>query len=153
MTRSISQNTQNDLRVLKWNIQRPDNTGGRPQLLNKAIKSLMKRMIILGRLKSNVEVVGYFKAICPRLTYNTILNALKSIYSKPDKKERCLFCQQNTGKHAWIGYLLIDTGLLTTGERLSSLRSRKSTFGALMDLNSIGVCLEANYNFILRFQP
>ncbi|KAG1410032.1 hypothetical protein G6F60_000153 [Rhizopus arrhizus] len=82
MTRSISQNTQNDLRVLKWNIQRPDNTGGRPQLLNKAIKSLMKRMIILGRLKSNVEVVGYFKAICPRLTYNTILNALKTKHGK-----------------------------------------------------------------------
>jgi predicted site-specific integrase-resolvase len=107
MTRFIFQNTQNDLRVLlesdlsyeeianrltlskatvhryckKWNIQRPDNTDGRPQLLNKTIKSLMKRMIILGRLKSNVEVVDYFRAIYPRLTYNTILNALKSIDS------------------------------------------------------------------------
>ncbi|KAG0745394.1 hypothetical protein G6F57_002126 [Rhizopus arrhizus] len=114
MTRSISQDTQNDLRVLlesdlsyeeianrltlskatvhryckKWNIRRPDNTGGRPQLLNQSIKSLMKRMIILGRLKSNVEVVDYFKAIYPGLTYNAILNALKNINSKPDKKVR-----------------------------------------------------------------
>ncbi|KAG1144455.1 hypothetical protein G6F37_012295 [Rhizopus arrhizus] len=73
MTRSISQDTQNDLRVLlesdlsyedianrltlskatvhryckKWNIQRPDNTGGRPQILTEASKSLMKRMVDL----------------------------------------------------------------------------------------------------------
>jgi predicted transcriptional regulator len=101
MTRSISQDTQNDLRVLlesdlsyeeianrltlskatvqryckKWNIQRPHNTGGRPQILTEASKSLMKRMVILGRLKSGVEVFDYFKAIYPRLTYNTTLNA------------------------------------------------------------------------------
>ncbi|KAG1137158.1 hypothetical protein G6F37_010967 [Rhizopus arrhizus] len=105
MTRSISQDTQNDLRVLlesdlsyeeianrltlskatvhryckKWNIQRPDNTGGRPQILTEASKSLMKRMVILGRLKSGVVVFDYFKAIYPRLTYNTTLNALKSL--------------------------------------------------------------------------
>ncbi|KAG0778309.1 hypothetical protein G6F16_005185 [Rhizopus arrhizus] len=92
MTRSISQDTQNDLRVLlesdlsyeeianrltlskatvhryckKWNIQRPDNTGGRPQILTEASKSLMRRMVILGRLKSGVEVFDYFKAIYPR---------------------------------------------------------------------------------------
>ncbi|KAG0846568.1 hypothetical protein G6F17_012953 [Rhizopus arrhizus] len=140
MTRSISQDTQNDLRVLlesdlsyeeianrltlskatvhryckKWNIQRPDNTGGRPQILTEASKSLMKRMD-----------------------------------SKPDQKERYLFCQQNTGKHAWNGHLLTGTGLLTTGERLSSLTSRKSTFGALMELNSIGVYLEAHYSLIM----
>ncbi|KAG0754701.1 hypothetical protein G6F16_011908 [Rhizopus arrhizus] len=93
MTRSISQDTQNDLRVLlesdlsyeeiadrltlskatvhqyckKWNIQRPDNTGGRPQILTKTSKSIMKKMIILGRLKSAVEVFDYFKAIYPRI--------------------------------------------------------------------------------------
>ncbi|KAG1035756.1 hypothetical protein G6F43_013175 [Rhizopus delemar] len=70
MTRSISQDTQNNLRVLlepdlsfeeiadrltlskatvhryckKWNIQIPENTGGRPQILTEASKSLMKRM-------------------------------------------------------------------------------------------------------------
>ncbi|KAG1494619.1 hypothetical protein G6F46_012333 [Rhizopus delemar] len=70
MTRSISQDTQNNLRVLpdtdlsyeeiadrltlskatvhryckKWNIQRSENTGGRPQILTEASKSLMKRM-------------------------------------------------------------------------------------------------------------
>ncbi|KAG1145923.1 hypothetical protein G6F37_007120 [Rhizopus arrhizus] len=68
-----SQDTQNDLRVLlesdlsyeeianrltlskatvhryckKWNIQRPDNTGGRPQILTEASKFLMKRMVPL----------------------------------------------------------------------------------------------------------
>ncbi|KAG1393941.1 hypothetical protein G6F60_011194 [Rhizopus arrhizus] len=140
MTHSVSQGTQNNLGVLleiglyyekianrltpsktivhryckKWNIQRPDNTGGRPQILTEASKSLMKRMD-----------------------------------SKPDQKEKYLFCQQNTGKHAWNGHLLTSTGLLTTGERLSSLTSRKSTFGALMELNSIGVCLEAHYSLIM----
>ncbi|KAG1135943.1 hypothetical protein G6F37_010979 [Rhizopus arrhizus] len=114
MTRSISQDTQNDLRVLlesdlsyeeianrltlskatvhryckKWNIQRPDNTCGQSQILTEASQSLMKRMITLGRLKSDVEVFDYFKAIYPRLTYNTTLNALKRLGFKARQKRK-----------------------------------------------------------------
>jgi transposase len=117
MTRSISQDTQNDLRVLvetylsyegivnrltlskatihryckKWNIQRPDNSGGRPQILTEASKSLMKRMVILERLKPGVEAFDYFKAIYPRFTYNTTLNALKSLIQNPTKKKGTSF--------------------------------------------------------------
>jgi hypothetical protein len=57
---------------------RPDNTGGRPQILTEASKSLMKRVIDLERLKSGVEIFDYLKDIYPRLAYNTAINALKS---------------------------------------------------------------------------
>src|SRR6478609_4963933 len=129
MTRSISQDTQNDLRVLlesdlsyeeianrltlskatvhryckKWNIQRPDNTGGRPQILTEASKSLMRRMVILGRLKSGVEVFDYFKAIYPRLTYNTTLNALKSLgfKARPKRKVPLLSAKHRKARLEW----------------------------------------------------
>ncbi|KAG0929140.1 hypothetical protein G6F30_012123 [Rhizopus arrhizus] len=129
MTRSISQDTQNDLRVLlesdlsyeeianrltlskatvhryckKWNIQRPDNTGGRPQILTEASKSLMKRMVILGQLKSGVEVFDYFKAIYPRLTYNTTLNALKSLgfKARPKRKVPLLSAKHRKARLEW----------------------------------------------------
>ncbi|KAG1143474.1 hypothetical protein G6F37_006338 [Rhizopus arrhizus] len=89
-------------------------------------------MVILERLKSDVEIFDYFKAI----------------YLSPTKKKGTSY-QQNTGNHAWNGHLLTDTGLLTTEKRLSSLTNRKSTFGALMELNSIGVYLEAHYSLII----
>ncbi|EIE83290.1 hypothetical protein RO3G_07995 [Rhizopus delemar RA 99-880] len=129
MTRSISQDTQNDLRVLldtdlsyeeiadrltlskatvhryckKWNIQRLDNTGGRPPILTEASKSLMKRMVILGRLKSGVEVFEYFRAIYPRLTYNTTLNALKSLgfKARPKRKVPLLSAKHRKARLDW----------------------------------------------------
>ncbi|KAG1276163.1 hypothetical protein G6F66_012607 [Rhizopus arrhizus] len=99
MTRSISQDTQNDLRVLL----EPDNTGGRPQILTEASKSLMKRMVILGRLKSGVEVFDYFKAIYPRLTYNTTLNALKSLgfKARPKRKVPLLSAKHRKARLEW----------------------------------------------------
>ncbi|KAG0756420.1 hypothetical protein G6F24_011163 [Rhizopus arrhizus] len=129
MTHSVSQGTQNNLGVLleiglyyekianrltpsktivhryckKWNIQRPDNTGGRPQTLTEASKSLMKRMVILGRLKSGVEVFDYFKAIYPRLTYNTTLNALKSLgfKARPKRKVPLLSAKHRKARLEW----------------------------------------------------
>ncbi|KAG1135725.1 hypothetical protein G6F38_012577 [Rhizopus arrhizus] len=87
----------------KWNIQRPDNIGGQPQILTEASKSLMKRMVILGRLKSGVEVFNYFKAIYPRLTYNTTLNALKGLGFKaqPKRKVPLLSAKHRKARLEW----------------------------------------------------
>ncbi|EIE79231.1 hypothetical protein RO3G_16426 [Rhizopus delemar RA 99-880] len=175
MARSISQDTQNDLRVLletdlsyeeiadrltlskatvhryckKWNIQRPDNTGGRPSILTEASKSLMKRMVILGRLKSGVEVFDYFKAIYPRLTYNTTLNALKSLgfKARPKRKVPLLSAKHRKARLDWA----LAHRYWTTDDWRKVIFSDESKINVwvLMELNSTGVCLEAHYSLIM----
>ncbi|KAG1366033.1 hypothetical protein G6F61_013377 [Rhizopus arrhizus] len=60
-------------------------------------------MVILGRLKSGVEVFDYFKAIYPRLTYNTTLNALKSLgfKARPKRKVPLLSAKHRKAHLKW----------------------------------------------------
>ncbi|KAG0752864.1 hypothetical protein G6F24_013329 [Rhizopus arrhizus] len=60
-------------------------------------------MVILGRLKSGVEVFDYFKAIYPRLTYNTTLNALKSLgfKARPKRKVPLLSAKHRKARLEW----------------------------------------------------
>lgn len=118
MTRSLSQDLQNSLRSLlsesdksfdeiaqrlhvskstvsrycnSWGIARPDNLGGRPSILNKTSKTLMKRMVFNGELKTAKQVHRHFVNLYPNLTYYTTLNALKSMGFKISSQRKHLF--------------------------------------------------------------
>ena len=71
-----------------WGIVRPINLDGRPAVLSETSKSLMKRMVLTGKLKPGVEVYKHFMVLYPSLTYFTTLNALKTMCfkSRPKKK-------------------------------------------------------------------
>lgn len=55
-------------------------------------------MVILVRLKLGVEVFDYFKTIYPILTYNTTLNAIKSMIFKARQKRKMPLLSAKHGK-------------------------------------------------------
>ncbi|CEG81568.1 hypothetical protein RMATCC62417_15756 [Rhizopus microsporus] len=118
MARPLSQDLQNSLRSLlsesdmsfdeiaqrlhvskstvsrycnSWGIARPDNLGGRPSILTKTSKILMKRMVFTGELKTAKQVHRHFVNLYPNLTYYTTWNALKSMGFKTSSKRKHLF--------------------------------------------------------------
>ncbi|ORE01688.1 hypothetical protein BCV72DRAFT_320539 [Rhizopus microsporus var. microsporus] len=115
MTRSLSQDLQNSLRSLlsepdmsfdeiaqrlhvskptvsrycnSWGIAQPDNLGGRPSILTKTSKALMKRMVLTGELKTVKQVHQHFVSLYPNLTYYITLSALKSMGFKICSKRK-----------------------------------------------------------------
>ncbi|CEJ01977.1 hypothetical protein CU097_010078 [Rhizopus azygosporus] len=73
-----------------WGIARPDNLGGRPPILSKTSRALMKRVVLNGELKTAKQVHRHFVNLSPNLTYYTTLNALKSMGFKTSSQRKHL---------------------------------------------------------------